>query len=50
MDEEISALDKNDAWDLVDFLTGRTPIGSKWVFKRKMNAQGKVEKINTKLG
>jgi hypothetical protein len=29
MDEEMAALDKNEAWDLVDFLNGRNPIGSK---------------------
>jgi hypothetical protein len=28
----------------VQFLTGRNPIGSKWEFKKKLNAKGKVEK------
>jgi hypothetical protein len=40
MDEEITTLDKNEAWDLVEFPTGRNPIGSKWVFKKKLNAEG----------
>jgi hypothetical protein len=44
MTKEMEALDKNEAWDLVEFLTGRKAIGSKWVFKNKLNAEGKVEK------
>ena len=40
---------KNEAWDLVEFLTGRKPIGSKWVFKKKTNAEGKVEKYKARL-
>jgi hypothetical protein len=38
MVEEMEALDKNEAWDLVELLTGRNPIGIKWVFKKKLNA------------
>ena len=49
MDEEMGALVKNEAWDLVEFLTGRNPIGSKWVFKKKLNAEGKVEKYKAWL-
>jgi hypothetical protein len=44
MDEEMAALDKNEAWDLVELPTGRKPIGNKWIFKKKLNAEGKVEK------
>jgi hypothetical protein len=39
MDEEMAALDKNEAWDLVELWTRRKPIGSKWVFKRKVDAK-----------
>jgi hypothetical protein len=49
MDEEMAALDKNEAWDLVDFSTRRNPIGSKWVFKKNLNAKGKVEKYKARL-
>jgi hypothetical protein len=49
MDEEMAALDNNEAWDLVDFSTERNPIGRKWVFKRKLNAEGKVEKCKARL-
>ena len=43
MVEEMEALDKNEAWDLVELHGGRKPVGSKWVFKKKLNAVGKVK-------
>jgi hypothetical protein len=49
MEEEMESLDKNEAWDLVELPTGRNPIGSKWVFKKKLNAEGKVEKYKARL-
>jgi hypothetical protein len=49
MDEEMAALDKNEAWDLVEFPTGRNPIGNKWVFKNKLDTEGKVEKYKDRL-
>ena len=44
MVEEMEALDKNEAWDFVEFLDGRISIGSKWALRRKLIASGKVEK------
>ena len=49
MEEEMASLDKNEAWDLVELPTGRNPIGNKWVFKKKLNAEGKVEKYKARL-
>jgi hypothetical protein len=49
MVEEMIALDKNEALDLVELSTGRNPIGSKWIFKTKLNAKGKVEKYKAWL-
>jgi hypothetical protein len=49
MVEEMDALDKNEAWDIVEFPAGRKSIGSKWLFKKKFNAQGKVEKYKAWL-
>jgi hypothetical protein len=49
MEEEMASLDKNEAWDLVELPTGRKPIGIKWVFKKKLNAEGKVEKYKARL-
>ena len=31
------------------FPAGRKPIGRKWVFKKKMNVEGKVEKYKARL-
>ena len=44
MVEEMEALDKIEAWNLVELPNGRKLVGSKWVFKKKLNAVGKVEK------
>ena len=45
----MASLHKNEAWDLVELSAGRKPIGSKWVFKKKKNAEGKVEKYKARL-
>ena len=44
MEEEIKSLRKNDTWDLVGYHDARKTIDSKWVFKRKTNATGRVKK------
>eukprot|EP00253_Pinus_taeda_P025859 PITA_25859 len=49
MDDEMESSHKNEAWDLVEFPAGGKPISSKWVFKKKMNAEGKVEKYKSQL-
>eukprot|EP00253_Pinus_taeda_P014913 PITA_14913 len=46
---EMAFLHKNKAWDLVEFLARKKPIGNKWVFKKKTNAEGKVEKYKAWL-
>eukprot|EP00253_Pinus_taeda_P031723 PITA_31723 len=49
MVDEMTSLDKNEASDLVEFPAGRKPISSKWVFKKKTNAEEKVEKYKAQL-
>jgi len=49
MVDEMASLHKKEAWDLVELLARRKPIGSKWVFKKKTNAEGKVEKYKVWL-
>eukprot|EP00253_Pinus_taeda_P024616 PITA_24616 len=49
MVDQMASLHKNEAWDLVELLAGRKPIGSKWVFKKKTNVEGKVEKCKARL-
>ena len=45
----MTPLHKNEAWDLVELLAGRKPISIKWVFKKKKNAEGKLEKYKARL-
>ena len=47
--DEMASLHKNKAWDLVELPAGRKPIGRKWVFKKRMNVEGKVEKYKARL-
>jgi hypothetical protein len=49
MVEEMDALDKNEAWDIVELPAGRKYIGRKWLFKKKFNVEGKVEKYKARL-
>ena len=49
MDEEMDSLDKNEAWKLVHLPARRKSIGSKQLFKKKLNAEGKVEKYKSRL-
>jgi hypothetical protein len=49
MVEEMDALDKNEAWDIVELPAGRKLVGRKWFFKKKFNTEGKVEKYKAWL-
>jgi hypothetical protein len=49
MVEEMESLQKNETWDLFKLPSGRNLVGSKWVFKKKMNATGQVEKFESRL-
>eukprot|EP00253_Pinus_taeda_P009729 PITA_09729 len=49
MVDEMASLHKNDAWHLVELPARRKPIGRKWVFKKKTNVKGKVEKYKARL-
>ena len=49
MVDEMASLHKNEAWDLVELPAGRKPIRSKWVFKKNINVEGKVEKYKDQL-
>jgi hypothetical protein len=49
MVEEMESFHKNETWDLVSFTSGRNYVDRKWVFKKKMNAVGQVEKFKARL-
>ena len=37
MNEELDQIEKNDTWELVPRKENKNVIGSKWVYKNKMN-------------
>ena len=49
MNEELDQIEKNNTWELVPRPTKKNVIGSKWVFKNKMNEQGQVIRNKAKL-
>ena len=49
MNEEMKAIQKNNTWKLITLPEGHEPIGVKWVYKVKKNAEGKVEKYKARL-
>jgi len=48
MRAEIDSLHNNGVWDLVPLPEGRKAVGSKWVYKVKRDADGSVERANTR--
>ena len=49
MKEEMSSMDKNNVWELVDLPPGRKTIGNKWVLKVKRKADGSINRYNARL-
>ena len=46
---EIESIKINNVWILVDPPEGIKPIGCKWIFKKKRDADGKVETYKARL-
>ena len=40
----MSSVQENEVWELVDLPQDRKPVGSKWVFKAKTNADGHIDR------
>jgi len=49
MDEEIKVIDHNNTWELTKLPKGSQLIGVMWVFKKKMNTQGDIERYKARL-
>ena len=49
MNEELYQIEKNNTWELVPRLANKNVIGSKWVFKNKMNEQGQIVRNKAQL-
>jgi hypothetical protein len=49
MNEEFDQIEKNDTWELVPRPKNKNVIDTKWVFKNKLNEDGKVTRNKTRL-
>ena len=49
MDKEIEALEVNNTWTLTQLPAGKSPIGSKWVYKIKYLPDGTIERYKAHL-
>jgi len=49
MQKEMDSIHSNDVWDLVELPKDRKAVGSKWVFKLKVGADGSVERHKARL-
>ena len=49
MDHEITTLEGAHTWESVPCPPGKNVVGSKWVFRIKRNAEGKVQKYKVRL-
>ena len=47
--EEMQALDNNGTWNLVQLPTRKKAIGCRWVFAIKVNPDGFVARLKTRL-
>lgn len=49
MKAEMTSIERNNTWNLVELPIGRTPIGLKWVFKVKRDPTGKIVKHKARI-
>lgn len=49
MDNEISSIEKNQTWELIDLPIGAKTIGVKWIYKTRLNELGEVDKYKACL-
>ena len=49
MNEELDQIEKNNTWKFVPRPADKNVIGSKWVFKNKMNEQGQIVRNKSRL-
>jgi hypothetical protein len=49
MDEELDQIEKNDTWELVPRPKNKNVIGTKWLFRNKLNEDEKVTRNKARL-
>jgi len=47
--EEVLALEKNETWEFSNLPKGKKPVGCKWIFSIKYNANGSVSRCKAQL-
>lgn len=49
MNDEMNSMYENETWELVELPEGRKAIGSKWTYKIKKDACGKIQRYKARL-
>jgi hypothetical protein len=49
MEDELDQIEKNNTWEMVHRPEDKNVIGSKWIFKNKLNEQGQVVRSKVRL-
>jgi len=49
MNEEYESIMRNETWELTELPENKVPIGCKWLYKTKFNADGSVDKYKARL-
>ncbi|CAI7778162.1 unnamed protein product [Closterium sp. NIES-53] len=49
MESELKSIEENGTWEFVELPEGRKAITSKWLFKIKSDADGKIERYKSRL-
>ena len=49
INDEVESILQNYTWELVDLPPGSKPLGYKWIFKKKMKADGSIDKYKARL-
>ncbi|KAJ6791386.1 Uncharacterized protein M6B38_244565 [Iris pallida] len=49
INNEYNSIMENNTWFLADLPLGSKPIGCKWIFKKKLRADGTIEKFKARL-
>ncbi|RVW95943.1 Retrovirus-related Pol polyprotein from transposon TNT 1-94 [Vitis vinifera] len=49
MNEEMKSLQKNETWELVECPPGKKPVGCRWIYTVKYQADGSIERFKARL-
>ncbi|CAM8877555.1 unnamed protein product [Rhodiola kirilowii] len=49
INDEMDSIIGNNTWILVDLPLGHKPLGYKWIFRKKMNVDGTIDKLKARL-